>query len=153
MPEPTSNPLSEFPVIVTLPLQWGDQDAFGHVNNTVPIRWFESARVAYLEQSVMSQMMQAGGLGPILASVTCNYRRQLHYPDRVSIGARIAKIGRSSMIMEHVVYSEKLDTVAADGTSTVVVFDYESNRPTRIPDEIRNAFELLEGKKFGDVPA
>ena len=150
MPEPTSNPLSEFPVVVTLPLQWGDQDAFGHVNNTVPIRWFESARVAYLEQSVMSQMMQAGGLGPILASVTCNYRRQLHYPDRVSIGARIAKIGRSSMIMEHVVYSEKLDAVAADGTSTVVVFDYETNRPTRIPDEIRKAFESLEGRTFGE---
>lgn len=140
------NQLRDFPVVVTLPLQWGDQDAFGHVNNTVPIRWFESARVAYLEQSLLSQMMQSGGLGPILASVTCNYRRQLHYPDRVTIGARIAKIGRSSMIMEHLVYSEELDTVAVDGTSTVVVFDYEANRPTRIPDEIRQAFESLEGR-------
>ena len=151
MTDPTSHPLSDFPVVVTLPLQWGDQDAFGHVNNTVPIRWFESARVAYLEQSVMSPMMQAGGLGPILASVTCNYRRQLHYPDRVSIGARISKIGRSSLVMEHVVYSEKLDAIAADGTSTVVVFDYEANRPTRVPDEIRKAFELLEGRTIGDV--
>ncbi|MCA9120422.1 MAG: acyl-CoA thioesterase [Planctomycetaceae bacterium] len=150
MAEETLNPLNDFPVVISLPLQWGDQDAFGHVNNTVPIRWFESARVAYLEQSVMHQMMHAGGLGPILASVTCNYRRQLHYPDRVSIGARISKIGRSSLIMEHVVYSEKLDAVAADGTSTVVVFDYEANRPTRVPDEIRKAFELLEGRTIGD---
>jgi acyl-CoA thioester hydrolase len=152
MTESTTNPLSEYPVVITLPLQWGDQDAFGHVNNTVPIRWFESARVAYLEQSVMSQMMQAGGLGPILASVTCNYRRQLHYPDRVSIGARISKIGRSSLIMEHAVYSEKLNAIAVDGTSTVVVFDYQANRPTRVPDEIRKAFELLEGKPLGELP-
>ena len=147
---PTPNPIRDFPVVITLPLQWGDQDAFGHVNNTVPIRWFESARVAYLEQSVMGQMMQTGGTGPILASVTCNYRRQLHYPDRVSIGTRIAKLGRSSMIMEHVVHSEKLDAIAADGTSTIVVFDYAANRPTRIPDEMRKAFELLEGKSLGD---
>ncbi len=153
MTEPTPNPLSEFPVVITLPLQWGDQDAFGHVNNTVPIRWFESVRIAYLEQTVMNQMIQKGGLGPILASVTCNYRRQLHYPDRVSIGARIAKLGRSSMVMEHLVYSEKLDAVAADGTSTIVVFDYEANRPTRIPDEIRQAFESLEGKTLGELPA
>ena len=153
MTESTSNPLHDFPVVVTIPLQWGDQDAFGHVNNTVPIRWFETARVAYLEQSDMNNMMQTGGLGPILASVTCNYRRQLHYPDRVSIGARIAKIGRSSMIMEHVVYSEKLAAVAADGTSTVVIFDYEVNRPTRIPDKIRQAFESLEGRTIGDVHA
>jgi len=153
MTQPTPNPLHEFPVVITLPLQWGDQDAFGHVNNTVPIRWFESARIAYLEQTVMSQMMQKGGLGPILASVTCNYRRQLHYPDRVSIGARIAKLGRSSMVMEHLVYSEKLDAVAADGTSTIVVFDYEANRPTRIPAEVRKAFEALEGKTLGELPA
>lgn len=153
MTEPTPNPLHEFPVVITLPLQWGDQDAFGHVNNTVPIRWFESARIAYLEQTVMSQMIQKGGIGPILASVTCNYRRQLHYPDRVSIGARIAKLGRSSMVMEHVVYSEKLDAVAAEGTSTIVAFDYEANRPTRIPDEIRQAFESLEGKTLGELPA
>jgi acyl-CoA thioester hydrolase len=151
MTEPTTNLLSDYPVVVTLPLQWGDQDAFGHVNNTLPIRWFETARVAYLEQSGMSQMMQTGGIGPILASVTCNYRRQLHYPDRISIGARIAKIGRSSMIMEHAVYSEKLGAIAADGTSTVVIFDYEANRTTRIPADIRKAFEELEGRPIEDV--
>jgi acyl-CoA thioester hydrolase len=148
MPEPNENPLSEYPVIVTLPLQWGDQDAFGHVNNTVPIRWFESARIAYLEQSDEKHLLQAGGLGPILAAVSCNYRRQLHYPDRISIGARVTKIGRSSMIMEHAVYSEKLDAIAADGTSTIVVFDYEANRATRIPEEIRKAFEAMEGRSF-----
>jgi acyl-ACP thioesterase len=30
--------LAAYPVAV--PVQWGDQDAFGHVNNTVPLRWF-----------------------------------------------------------------------------------------------------------------
>ena len=41
--EPT-DALTDFPTTVTLPVQWGDQDAFGHVNNTVYLRWFESAR-------------------------------------------------------------------------------------------------------------
>ena len=31
-----------------------------------------------------------GALGPILAMVLCNYRRQLQYPDYVQIGARHA---------------------------------------------------------------
>jgi len=26
---------ADFPVWITWPVQWGDQDAFGHVNNTV----------------------------------------------------------------------------------------------------------------------
>jgi acyl-CoA thioester hydrolase len=33
--------LAGFPVVITVPVQWGDQDAFGHVNNTVYFRWME----------------------------------------------------------------------------------------------------------------
>ena len=43
--EPTDL-LAQFPIILTIPVQWGDQDAFLHVNNTVYLRWFESARIA-----------------------------------------------------------------------------------------------------------
>ena len=60
--------LREYPVVISLPIQWGDQDAFGHVNNTVAIRWFESSRIAYIETSKMGQMMEAGGIGPILVT-------------------------------------------------------------------------------------
>ena len=91
--------LQEFPVVITVPVQWGDQDSFGHVNNTIPFRWFESARIAYLEQSDLGHLMDANGLGPILAAIGCNYRRQLHYPDTVHVGARVASIGRTSMVM------------------------------------------------------
>ena len=35
-----------FPVVIELPVQWGEMDAFGHVNNVVYLRWFESGRIA-----------------------------------------------------------------------------------------------------------
>lgn len=34
--------LADFPVVIDWPVQWGDMDAFQHVNNTVFFRWFES---------------------------------------------------------------------------------------------------------------
>ena len=148
MSEAPPDELAEYPVIFTMPIQWGDQDAFGHVNNIIHIRWFESARVVYLEDSGLKLMLTDGKTGPILASITCNYRRQLTYPDTVQIGARVSRIGRSSMTMDHAVYSEALDAIAADGSSIVVVFDYEQNRPIRVPDNIRAAIEHLEGKTF-----
>jgi acyl-CoA thioester hydrolase len=140
--------LSAFPVIIQLPIQWGDQDAFGHVNNTVPIRWFESARIAYIEQSGMLHLLSGSGLGPILASITCHYRKQLTYPDAVFVGARITRLGRSSMTMAHAVYSQSQEAIAADGDSVVVVFDYDTNRPQRMPDELRAAIEKLQGQRF-----
>ena len=39
-------PLVNFPVVITWPVQWGDQDSFSHVSNTVYFRWFESGRIA-----------------------------------------------------------------------------------------------------------
>lgn len=93
-------------------------------------------------------LIESGGVGPILASITCNYRKQMNYPDTIQVGARISRIGRSSMTMEHAVFSEQQNTITADGHSVVVVFDYANNRPTRVPDDIRQAIEQLEGKTF-----
>ena len=142
---PTTNrPFPEFAITIELPVLWGDQDAFGHVNNTVPIRWFESARIAYFERTGMGALMQATGVGPILAAVNCNYHLQLHYPDTVQIGARISRLGRTSFSMEHAVYSASQQAVAADGSSTIVVLDYTTNRPQRIFDDLRAAVERVD---------
>lgn len=145
--------LAAFPAVIRLPVQWGDQDAFGHVNNIVYFRWFESARIAYLERIGLGEKHagkseSGGNVGPILAAIGCNYRRQIKYPDTVIVGARIVRIGRSSMTMAHMVWSDAHQAVAADGESTVVVFDYQANQPRRVPDEFRALIEKLEGHSF-----
>ena len=137
-----------YPVGITLPVQWGDQDAFGHVNNTVYFRWFESARIAYGRRIGLNAWKETRNIGPILASITCEYRRQVTFPDTVRVGARITRIGRSSMTMEHVVISEAVGGTAAEGTSAVVLFDYTAGRSYPIPDELRRAIEALEGRPF-----
>ena len=140
--------LADFPMIVTLPVQWGDQDAFGHVNNTVYLRWFESGRVDYFEKIGLSESMRRMRVGPILASITCHYRKQVNFPDQIRIGTRVHKIGRSSMVLDHRIVSESSRAVVAEGISTVVVFDYAKNQSVPVPDEIRQAINQLEGKEF-----
>lgn len=142
--------LGAYPLVIPLPIVWGDQDAFGHVNNTVPIRWFESARIAYWERVGLGHHTDPTGLGPILAAINCNYRRQLHYPDTVHIGARVSRIGRTSLVMDHAVFSERWNAIAAEGSSTIVMFDYTTNKPRRMPAELRAAVESLEGRSLGD---
>lgn len=141
----TKSLLAEFPVTIVLPVQWGDMDAFGHVNNTVPLRWFESARIVYLERIGLAEMMSGSGVGPILAAITCNYRKQVEYPDTVEIGARVGRIGRSSFTMLHTATSRAKGAICVDGESTIVVFDYNAQRPVRVPEVIRQAVAKLEG--------
>jgi acyl-CoA thioester hydrolase len=135
--------LAAYPVFSTFAVQWGDQDAFAHVNNTVYLRWFESARIAYGDKMGLSH--EAHGIGPILAAVACNYRRQLIYPDVVHIGARVTKIGRTSYVMEHRIVSESLRAVAAEGDSTLVMFDYGAQKPVPVSPAMRKIIEQLEG--------
>ncbi len=42
--------LPSYPVVVEWDVAWGDMDAYGHVNNVVYFRYFEQARIAYLER-------------------------------------------------------------------------------------------------------
>ena len=140
--------LADFPVVIAWPVQWGDQDAFGHVNNTVYFRWFESARIAYFERLGLAHVMSGHGLGPILAAINCNYRRQLTYPDTLRIGTRVTRVGNTSLTIAHALFSDQLQTLAADGDSVVVMFNYDTQKPSRVPDELRAAIAALEGRSF-----
>ncbi len=148
MPNLPPESLSDFPVVTTLPVQWGEQDMFGHVNNIIYFRWFESARIEYLDRVGLSYFMEPEKVGPILAAIGCNYRRQLTFPDTIDIGSRITRIGRSSLTMTHGLWSRASQNLIADGDSTIVVFDYTSQRSVPVPDNVRQAIEKLEGRKL-----
>src|SRR5881396_95323 len=64
--------LAAHPIVISLPVQWGDQDAFGHVNNVVYFRWMESARIEYFRQAAIGSTSNQG-VGPILASLKCDF--------------------------------------------------------------------------------
>jgi len=143
-----SDPLADFPLVVSLPVQWGDQDAFLHVNNTVYLKWCESARIAYVDRIGLSESMTRDQIGVILAAISCNYRKPVTYPDTIRCGAKITRLGRSSLTMEHVITSEAQQKIVADAQSTLVVFDYRRQASEPIPEEIRQAIEELEGRSL-----
>jgi acyl-CoA thioester hydrolase len=136
--------LADFPVVITLPLLWGDHDAFGHVNNLVYLRWCETARVEYLMRIGMWPSLPPAGLGPILANISCDYKRPLTFPDTVSVGTRVTRIGNRSIQMQHRVVSHGLGAVAAEVTSTLVILDYGRNETAPVPEVCRKAIADLE---------
>jgi acyl-CoA thioester hydrolase len=148
MPTNPWEELADFPVILRIPVLWGDMDPLGHVNNTRFFRWFESARVAYLDKALIQTERLPQGVGPILAAIHCNYRRQVVYPDTVEVGAKITRLGNSSLTMQHHLVSHTHGKMAAEGESVVVMFDYPTQRPVRISAEVRRAIERFEGRSL-----
>lgn len=137
--------LADFPIVVEHPVGWGDMDAFQHVNNTVYFRWFEHVRIAAFLQLGVTEHMEAHGVGPILASTACRFRKPLTYPDTVQIGTRIEDLQADRFTMVYRVVSRQHDVVAAEGTGKIVMFDYGSGQKAAVPESIRQKIEELSG--------
>jgi acyl-CoA thioester hydrolase len=135
--------MNAFPVTVSCPIQWGDMDALGHVNNARYFTWFESARIALLSRAgVVADRPRE--MGPILATTTCDFVRPLTYPGDVVVGAGVAKLGRTSIAMEYGVWrADQPDTMCAHGSSVVVLVNYGSMAKVEVPPSVRAALEVL----------
>jgi acyl-CoA thioester hydrolase len=131
-----------FNVTIESPIAWGDMDAFGHVNNTVFFRLFESARMAYLHRIGFSGAHEA--IGPILASTHCKFRRPLVYPDQVQVGARVTELDTDRFTMQYVIVNQKGE-VAGEGGAVVVVYDYEAGAKAPLPTAVREAIREVDG--------
>ena len=132
----TSDLLAGFPLQLEIALAWGEMDAFGHVNNAVYFRYFESARIAYFEAIGWTAHMAESGVGPILASTSCRFKQPLCYPDRLQVGARVTEVKSDRFSMTYRLVSESLASVAAEGQGLVVSYDYGAGSKAPIPDLI-----------------
>lgn len=126
-------------VTVTIPVQWSDMDALGHVNNARYFSWFESARIALFRRV---GMMTTGptGIGPILATTTCDFLSPVAFPATLEVSARVTRVGETSLTMEYEVKDAgSADRLHARGSSVAVMFDYRSMQKVRVPDDLRAA--------------
>jgi acyl-CoA thioester hydrolase len=137
--------LAGWPVIVEQAVAWGEMDSYGHVNNIVYFRYFENARLECFHRLGWPVAGRPTGVGPILASTQCRFRKQLMWPDRIAIGARVSQVGDDRFTLEHHIISEKLNALVAEGSGLIVTYDYAKERKAPIPDEIRRKLVELQG--------
>ena len=133
------------PVRLVLPVQWGEMDAYGHVNNVVYFRWFESARMAYFARLGWPEVERATGVGPILHSTRARFRAPLEWPDEVEVTTRAVEVGEDRFTMLYEIRSRALGRVAAEGEGLIVAFDYRSKRKAALPLAVRERLAALEG--------
>ena len=139
-----SNLLSDFTIVIELPVVWGEMDAYGHVNNIIYFRYFESVRIAYFEQMEFVEYKKKTGIGPILAQTSCRFKIPLFYPDYVKVGARVPSIDSDRFKMEYKMVSKKHQSVAATGDGVIVCFNYIENKKVPLPDDLIKKINEIE---------
>ncbi|KAJ3193426.1 hypothetical protein HK101_004858 [Irineochytrium annulatum] len=143
LPPAVKKLLEDFPSLITIGVQWGQMDSYGHVNNVHYMRYFESGRIAYFDQVVgphlnetdYTNFITGKKVGPILKSAAIKYIAPVVYPDTLT-----ATLGEDRFTQDFVAVSHKMQRVVANGKAEVVTFDYVNQKKAPIPSEVLAAF-------------
>lgn len=128
-----------------IPVQWGDMDAAQHVNNTVYLRWMESARLA-LFTKLNAGKMEFVEIGPILAWQDCKYIFPITYPDSVTINLDVIALKADRIICEGKIYSKLHNKLAAISNNTTMAYNYRKRVKSEIPDSWKQKIVDFYGK-------
>jgi len=128
---------ADFSHFLTENTRWGDSDAMGHINNVLYARYYESARTSYFGKLLEMDFVNKMPTGVILADMKIAYLQQLHHPATMQIGARVSRLGGSSLHFDAAVFVDEHDQPISTSRATLVWFDYGQNKTLRIPQEIR----------------
>ena len=136
--------LEDFPVRISLPVQWGDMDAANHVNNTVYLKWTESARLAYFQAMGMATTFRGEVAGPILAWQDCKYVFPVTFPDTVHIGMRTIAVEEDRFRMECGMFSERHGRLVALSKQVIVPYNFTELHKVPMPEAWLAGIDRLE---------
>ncbi|RJG01420.1 acyl-CoA thioesterase [Noviherbaspirillum sedimenti] len=122
--------------------RWMDNDVYGHVNNVVYYSYFDTAVNAYLIGQGALDIGKSDVIG-LVVETQCRYFSSTAFPDTIHVGVRVAHLGNSSVRYELGIFRNDDDVAAAQGHFVHVYVDRASNRPTALPQALRNALEPL----------
>jgi acyl-CoA thioester hydrolase len=122
--------------------RWADNDAYGHVNNTVFYEWFDSAVNGWLvEQGLLD--IAAGDLIALVVETQCAYFGPVEFPQDVEVGLAVAQLGRSSVRYRIGVFADGAEQASAQGEFVHVLVDRSTRRAVEMPENWRSALEAI----------
>ncbi|MBA3666281.1 MAG: acyl-CoA thioesterase [Sphingomonas sp.] len=122
--------------------RWADNDAYGHVNNTVYYQWFDSAVNGWLVGEGLLDIACGDPIG-LVVETGCSYFTALSFPGEVDVGIAIDRMGSSSVTYLIGVFPVERVEPSAQGFFTHVYVGRGNRRPTPLPEEWRASLDKL----------
>jgi acyl-CoA thioester hydrolase len=108
------------------------------VNNVVYYEYFDTAVNGWLMEATGSDIRDLPAIG-IVAETSCKFLAPLSFPDPVTAGVGLERLGRSSIIYRIGLFRGDDEAPAALGRFVHVYVDAASRSPVEIPAVIRTA--------------
>lgn len=133
---------TDFPHFLQITTRWGDNDAYGHVNNAVYYFYFDTVVNRFLIEQGGLDIKQSPVIG-LVVETGCNYFSPIAYPETVHAGLRVEHVGNSSVRYRIGLFRNDDDTASAQGHFVHVYVDRASSKPMPLPEKLANAVRTL----------
>ena len=127
---------------MTIATRWADNDAYGHVNNTVYYQWFDTAVNAWLVGAGLLNIERGDPIG-LVVETGCSYFAPLSFPGDVQVGIAVDRLGSSSVTYRIGVFGAGQTRPSAQGHFTHVYVGRDNRRPVPLPEAWRGKLEEL----------
>lgn len=134
------------PITYDRRIRFSDCDVQGIVYNPNYLVYWDDAFTDYMDTVGCSwDFMVSMGDDVVLARTEIDYRRSAAMGQVARTTARVARIGRSSIIFEYLTVDAETGEVLVEGRQVQVIVDHETMRPKRVPDYLREMIRVQEG--------
>jgi acyl-CoA thioester hydrolase len=123
-------------------VRFRDIDIGGHAHHSQSLVYFEEARAAYWRE--VTGRAELDAIDYILAEAGIRFHRRVLYPERLTVGVRVALLGKKHFVMEYEARAQDGERVLS-GRTVQVMYDYGAGRTKRIPDEVAERIRTLDG--------
>lgn len=137
---PAPSPRSAYRVFQTITTRWMDNDIYGHMNNVVHYSLFDTAVNGWLIENGVLDIHTGAQIG-LVVETGCRYFSEMSFPDKVTAGIRVARLGRSSVRYEVGLFRNEEQSATAEGFFVHVYVDRASRQPAPIKPPLRAALE------------
>ncbi len=135
-------PRSHFKHFYPITTRWSDNDAYGHVNNVVYYQWFDTVVNQFLIVNGTLDIREGDAIG-LVVETHCNYFSSVAFPDPVTAGLCVTRLGESSVRYEVGIFRDGEDLAAAQGHFIHVYVDRATRKPTSIPAPARELLQTI----------
>jgi acyl-CoA thioester hydrolase len=133
---------ADFRCFRTLQTRWADNDVYGHMNNVVHYALFDTAINGWLVEAGLLDIAQGETVG-LVVETGCQYFREMAFPDVVTAGIGVGRIGNSSVTYRIALFRGTDEVAAAQGHFTHVYVDRKSRRPRPLAQNWRQALKEI----------
>ncbi len=134
-------------------VRWAEADAHRVVFNPQYFVYFDVAYTEYMRSIDVPfpDGLAELGVDMLAVNATANFRASARYDDEIAVGARVGRIGRTSVRFDFAIWREA--DLLVDGSVTYVVVDVRTRAPVPVPARVLDHIVAYERVRPEGAPS